>query len=148
MSIKTSEKATKTAANSNDKNEPRYYTEGVIKDIWLESATDTRFSLVPDSECSIEVERNGEKKTCSVFRPEDFAEVVFGTRVANLYAGDFIFSVPKGMTLDQLLLIKVNACHLRIYVVSKDSLSDCVTGEDKPNSKSSIQASEIRVKQK
>jgi hypothetical protein len=148
MSVKTEKPATKTTAGSTKK-EARYYTEGVIKDLWLESANDARFTLTPDSEYSIEADYKGEKKTCSVFRYEDFAERLCDNGVVDLYAGDYTFSAPKAMTFDQLLLIKVNSCHLRIYVDGKESLADGDTlDEGKLNRKSLVQVSEIRLKQK
>ena len=52
------------------------------------------------------------------------------------------------MTFNQLLLIKINACHVRICVESKDSLADNDTLDGKMNRKSLVQASEIRLKQK
>ena len=141
-------KAPKVAATASAKNKPRYYTEGVIKDVWLESMRNVRFTVTPDSEYSIGVDYKGEKKTCAVFRPENAAEHLCNKGVADLYAGDFTFSVPQGMTFDQLLLIKINACHVRICVESKDSLLDSDTPDGKMNMKSLVQASEIRLKQK
>ena len=142
-------KAPKTAATSSAKNKPRYYTEGVIKDVWLESKRNVRFTVTPDSEYSIGVDYKGEKKTCAVFRPENAAEHLCNKGVADLYAGDFTFSVPQGMTFDQLLLIKINACHVRICVESKDSLAGGDTSDEgKLNRESLVQASEIRLKQK
>lgn len=141
MRVKTSKTATKSAAANSAKKEPRYYTEGVVKDLWLESETDTRFTLTPDSGYSIEAEYNGERTTCSVFRSEDFAEGIFGKSVADLYAGDFIFSASKGMTFDQLLAIKINGFHIRIYVANKDSVTK-YGGE----AKDPLQVSEIRLK--
>ena len=133
-------KVPKTAATSSNKNKPRYYTEGVIKDVWLESMRNVRFTVTPDSEYSIGAEHKGEKKTCAVFRQEGFAEHLCDNGVADLYAGDFTFSSPKGMTFDQLLLIKINGCHIRITVESKDVLLKHDNGQ--------IPVSEIRLKQK
>ena len=133
-------KVPKTAATSSTKNKPRYYTEGVIKDVWLESMRNVRFTVTPDSEYSIGAEHKGEKKTCAVFRQEGFAEHLCDNGVADLYAGDFTFSSPKGMTFDQLLLIKINGCHIRITVESKDVLLKHDNGQ--------IPVSEIRLKQK
>ena len=141
-------KAPKVAATGSAKNKPRYYTEGVIKDVWLESMRNVRFTVTPDSEYSIGAENKGEKKTCPVFRHKDFAERLCANGVADLYAGDFTFSAPECMTFDQLLLIKINACHVRICVESKDSLLDSETPDGKMNMKSLVQASEIRLKQK
>ena len=84
-------KAPKVAATGSAKNKPRYYTEGVIKDVWLESKRDVRFTVTPDSEYSIGAEHKGEKKTCPVFRHKDFAERLCANGVADLYAGDFTF---------------------------------------------------------
>lgn len=157
----------------------RYYAEGVIKELWMATKADTsnkedaqnkegtskkgdvsetevRFTLTPDKEYAIEAEYKGEKKTCAIFRADDFAKDIFDDNgnsgnkgVADLYAGDFTFSVPKGMSFDRLLLIKVNACHLRIYVEDKDSLADSDTlDEGKLNRKSPVQLSEIRLKQR
>lgn len=149
MRVKTSKTATKAAATGSAKTKPRYYTEGVIKELWLKSKNDTRFTLTPDSEYSIGAEHKGEKKTYAVFRQEGFAEHLCDIGVADLYAGDFTFFAPKGMTFDQLLLIKVNACHVRICVESKDSLAGGDTSDEgKLNRKSPVQASEIRLKQK
>lgn len=141
-------KAPKVAATGSAKNKPRYYTEGVIKDVWLESKRNVRFTVTPDSEYSIGAEHKGEKKTCAVFRQEGFAEHLCDNGVADLYAGDFTFSAPQGMTFDQLLLIKINACHVRICVERKGSLADNDTLDGKMNRKSLVQASEIRLKQK
>ena len=139
----------KEAATASAKNKPRYYTEGVIKDVWLESMRNVRFTVTPDSEYSIGVDYKGEKKTCAVFRPENAAEHLCNKGVADLYAGDFTFSVPQGMTFDQLPLIKINACHVRICVESKDSLAGGDTSDEgKLNRESLVQASEIRLKQK
>ena len=107
-----------------------------------------RFTVTPDSEYSIGAEHKGEKKTCPVFRHKDFAERLCANGVADLYAGDFTFFAPKGMKFDQLLLIKINACHVRICVESKDSLADSDTLAGKMNRKSLVQTSEIRLKQK
>lgn len=149
----------------------RYYAEGVIKELWMatkadapkkEDASETgnasesevRFTLTPDKEYAIEAEHKGEKKTCVVFRPKGFAKDILddnrrgNKKVADLYAGDFTFFAPQGMTFDQLLLIKINACHVRICVESKDSLLDSDTPDGKMNMKSLVQASEIRLKQK
>ena len=141
--------APKVAATASAKHKPRYYTEGVIKDVWLESMRNVRFTVTPDSEYSIGVDYKGEKKTCAVFRPENAAEHLCNKGVADLYAGDFTFSVPQGMTFDQLPLIKINACHVRICVESKDSLAGGDTSDEgKLNRESLVQASEIRLKQK
>ena len=86
--------------------------------------------------------------TSNVFRQEGFAEHLCDIGVADLYAGDFTFFAPKGMKFDQLLLIKINACHVRICVESKDSLADSDTLDGKMNRKSLVQTSEIRLKQK
>lgn len=141
----------------------RYYAEGVIKELWMAtkadapkkedasetgnaSETEVRFTLTPDKEYTIEAEHKGEKKTCVVFRPEGFAKDILddnrrgNKKVGNLYAGDFTFFVPKGMTFDQLLPIKINGCHIRITVESKDVLLKHENGQ--------IPVSEIRLKQK
>ncbi|MGN0853264.1 MAG: hypothetical protein ACI4Q3_07800 [Kiritimatiellia bacterium] len=133
-----------TTDNASTKNPvERYYTEGVIKELWIKSAKEVCFTVMPDSEYSVEVEHKGEKKTCAVFRPENFSERVFGGAVADLYAGEFTFSGLMCMTFDRLLRIKINGCHIRIYVVSKDPMMK-YGGE----SKVPLQVSEIRLKQK
>lgn len=148
MSTKTSKTTPKATAGST-KGNPRYYTEGVIKELCVKPDNEVRFTLSLDKEYSIETEHKGEKKTCAVFRPECLAECVCGGNIAGLYAGDFIFSASKDMTFDKLLLIKVNACHLRIYVEGKDSFAVGDTpDEGKPDRKSHVQVSEIRLKQK
>lgn len=118
----------------------QYYAEGVIKELWIRSAKEFQFTLTPDKEYLIEFEHNGEKESCGVFRPEDFLERVCGGGVVDLYAGDFTFSVPKGMSFDQLLIIKVNGCHIRVYVENKDVFLKHDNGQ--------IPVSEIRLKQK
>ena len=127
-------------------NHSRYCTEGTIKDICFGSDGSTRFTLTPNSDYSIEVEHRGEKKTCPVFRQKDFSHNIFENGVAELHAGDFTFSAPQGMTLDQLLQIKIHGCPVRISVDSKDSLSDINSIDGAMNRKSFVQASEIRLK--
>ena len=123
-----------------------YCTEGFIKDICFGSDGSTRFTLTPNSDYSIEVEHKGEKKTCPVFRQKDFSHNIFENGVAELHAGDFSFSAPQGMTLDQLLQMKIHRCPVRISVDSKDSLSDINSIDGIMNRKSFVQASEIRLK--
>ena len=135
----------------------RYYAEGVIKELWMAikadapktedvPETEVRFTLTPDKEYALEAEHKGEKKNCVAFRPEGFAKDILddnkkrNKKVAALYAGDFTFSVPKDMTFDQLLPIKINGCHIRICVDSKDVLLKHDNGQ--------IPVSEIRLKQK
>ena len=72
----------------------RYCTEGYIKDICFGSDGNMQFTLTPNSDYSIEVEHRGEKKTCPVFRQEDFSHHIFENGVAKLHAGDFTFSAP------------------------------------------------------
>ena len=105
-----------------------------------------RFTLTPDSEYSIEVEHRGEKKTCPIFRQKDFSHHIFENGVAEFHAGDFSFSAPQGMTLDQLLQMKIHGCPVRISVDNRDSLSDINSIDGIMNRKSFIQASEIRLK--
>lgn len=118
----------------------RYYAEGVIKELWIKPAEEFQFTLTPDKEYLIEVEHKGEKKSCGVFRPEDFSERICDGGVVDLYAGDFTFSVLEGISFDQLLLIKINGCHIRVYVESKDVLLKHDNGQ--------VPVSEIRLKQK
>ena len=142
---------------SNTANKSRYYAEGIIKELWIAAnkantpdkgtaiETEVRFTLTPDKEYAIEAECNGEKKTCVVFRPSDFTKDIFADKEnvnkgIALYAGDFTFFAPQGMTFDQLLLIKINGCHIRVYVESKDVLLKHDNGQ--------IPVSEIRLKQK
>ena len=125
---------------------PKYYTEGFIKDICFGSDGSTRFTLTPNSDYSIEVEHRGEKKTCPVFRQKDFSDNIFENGVAELHAGDFSFSAPQGMTLDQLLQMKIHGCPVWISVDSKDSLSDKDQINGIMNRKSFVQASEILLK--
>lgn len=127
-------------------NYSRYYTEGYIKDICFGSDGSTRFTLTPNSDYSIEVEHRGEKKTCPVFRQKDFSHNIFENGVAELHAGDFSFSAPQGMTLDQLLQMKIHGCPVRISVDSKDSLSDINSIDGTMNRKYFVQASEILLK--
>ena len=139
----------------------RYYAEGVIKELWMAtkedasetgnaSETEVRFTLTPDKEYAIEAEHKGEKKTCPVFRQEDCAEHLCGNGVADLYAGDFTFSALQGMTFDQLLLIKINGCHVRIFVEAKTMLATRLQGakKGKLNKEDTVQVSEIRLNQK
>ena len=127
-------------------NNSRYYTEGFIKDICFGSDGNMQFTLTPNSDYSIEVEHRGEKKTCPVFRQEDFSHNIFENGVAELHAGDFTFSAPQGMTLDQLLQMKIHGCPVRISVDSKDSLSNRDLINSTMNRKSFVQASEICLK--
>lgn len=69
----------------------QYYAEGVIKELWIKPAQKFLFTLTPDKEYLIEFEHNGEKESCSVFRPEDFSERICDGGVVDLYAGDFPF---------------------------------------------------------
>ena len=124
----------------------RYCTEGTIKDICFGSDGSTRFTLTPNSDYSIEVEYKGEKKTCPIFRQKDFSHHIFENGVAKLHAGDFTFSAPQGMTLDQLLQMKIHGCPVWISVDSKDSLSDKDQINGIMNRKSFVQASEILLK--
>ena len=124
----------------------RYCTEGYIKDICFGSDGSTRFTLTPTSEYSIEVNHRGEKKTFPVFRQKDFSHRIFENGVTELHAGDFSFSAPQGMTLDQLLQMKIHGCPVQISVDSKDSLSDINSIDGTMNRKSIVQASEIRLK--
>ena len=127
-------------------NHSRYCTEGFIKDICFGSDGNMRFTLTPNSEYSIEVEHRGEKKTCPVFRQKDFSHHIFENGVTELHAGDFSFSSPQGITLDQLLQKKIHECPVQISVDSKDSLSDRDRIDGIMNRKSFVQASEIRLK--
>ena len=92
------------------------------------------------------MEHRGEIKTCPVFRQKDFSHHIFENGVAELHAGDFSFSAPQGMTLDQLLQMKIHGCPVRISVDSKDSLSDRDRIDGTMYRKSIVQASEIRLK--
>ena len=123
-----------------------YCTEGFIKDICFGSDGNMRFTLTPNSDYSIEVEHRGEKKTCPIFRQKDFSHNIFENGVAELHAGDFSFSAPQGMTLDQLLQMKIHGFPVRISVDSKDSLSDRDQIDGTVNRKSIVQASEISLK--
>ena len=163
--MNTDEMGKEIGTESNTANKSGYYAEGIIKELWIADnkantpdkgtaiETEVRFTLTPDKEYAIEAECNGEKKTCVVFWPSDFTKDIFADKEnvnkgIALYAGDFTFFAPQGMTFDQLLLIKINACHVRICVESKDSLLDSETPDGKMNMKSLVQASEIRLKQK
>ncbi len=147
--MSTEEQGETTDAASTASKKSRYYAEGVIKELWktTKSETEVRFTLTPDKEYAIEAEHKGEKRTCVVFRPEGFAKCILDDNgnsgnkgVADLYAGDFTFSVPKDISFDQLLPIKINGCHIRITVESKDVLLKHENGQ--------VPVSEIRLKQK
>lgn len=157
--MNTDEMGKEIGTESNTANKSRYYAEGIIKELWIAAnkantpdkgnttETKVRFTLTPDKEFAIEAEHKGEKRTCVVFRPEGFAKCILDDNgnsgnkgVADLYAGDFTFSVPKDISFDQLLPIKINGCHIRITVESKDVLLKHENGQ--------VPVSEIRLKQK
>lgn len=155
--MNTDEMGKEIGTESNTANKSRYYAEGIIKELWIAAnkantpdkgtatETEVRFTLTPDKEYAIEAECNGEKKTRVVFRPSDFTKDIFDDKEnvnkgIALYAGDFTFSVPNGMSFDRLLPIKINGCHIRITVESKDVLLKHENGQ--------IPVSEIRLKQK
>lgn len=154
--MNTDEMGKEIGTEPNTANKLRYYAEGIINELWIAAnktntpnngkaaETEVRFTLTPDKEYAIEAEYKGEKTTCAIFRSDDFAKDILDENcnkgITDLYAGDFTFSVPKGMTLDQLLPIKINCCHIRVYVESKDVLLKHDNGQ--------IPVSEIRLKQK
>ena len=149
---------------SNTANKSRYYAEGIIKELWIAAnktntpdkgtaiETEVRFTLTPDKEYAIEAEYKGEKTTCAIFRSDDFAKDILDENcnkgIADLYAGYFTFPAPKDMTFDQLLQMKINGCHMRIYVESKDCFLAGRDKHDDLNNQTLVQASEIRLKQK
>ena len=86
---------------SNTANISGYYAEGIIKELWIADnnantpdkgtaiETEVRFTLTRDKEYAIEVECNGEKKTCVVFRSGDFTKDIFADK-ENVNKGFYI----------------------------------------------------------
>lgn len=94
----------------------RCHVEGVIKELQIDVKNGTvKFSIEPSNGYSLEVENKGEKKTAVVFHSEKSVEQIFANRVANLSAGDFVFSIDEKIR-DLLLSLKINRCRVRVYV--------------------------------
>lgn len=161
--MNTDEMGKEIGTESNTANKSRYYAEGIIKELWISAnkantpdkgnttETKVRFTLTPDKEYAIEAEYKGEKTTCAIFRSDDFAKDILDENcnkgVADLYAGDFTFSAPKDMTFDQLLQMKIDGCHMRICVESKDCFLAGSDKHDDLNNQTIIQILEIRLKE-
>ena len=75
------------------------------------------------------------RRNCAIFRP---ARQVSAGNTIRLFSGDFTFKAPKGETLDQLLLLKINRCNIRLYVENVFKYSG--------NTKNPIHVVEMRVK--
>ena len=116
------------------------YTEGVIKELRIQKYV--HFSIEPSTGFVMEFTEKGEKKNCAVFKKEDADKDVFNGNATKLVSGDFTFKVPEGLTLDQLLLMKINRCNIRLYVEDENAFTrDSKLGKEIP-------VQEIRVKQK
>lgn len=137
----------------------RFYTEGVIKELQVNAESNAGticFSIEPASGYSMEFMNRGEKKTVVVLRPEKSTECIFSNGVADLYAGDFLFSI-EGRHLDRLLSLKISGCHVRLYVKDKGIVDGKGAGRDgkrqhdnenKFISAREVVVSEIRVTQR